>query len=431
MSTDAVQPSPRRIIKLAVTSGTPSRNPELSCPVKSSPGIRKPSAVERLEADKAKYVKTQQVALKKQQPVTCSSNNSQSGQAAQQPSRKIPVKPFKSETPPLNLEHLCKLIDGVGDTPVPVISTQTNSTGKDQDATDPCKAISSTKSPLAEPSVGSTSSQGKAAVEASGVNGCPTMTVRRVDVRPQLPQMRMASRPQLQNRSQVQLSTSQIPIKLLRLLRPYTQTNQQPIDFKRLYNVTNVTRGPIKPPNGAAQISPTSKSPSSPLPIKPNTEPLSCTSPTQNTPTQNTPTSVALFLAKNDIQSPPSPAITRHSSTSSRKRPSLTRSKSDVSDCFSRAGVELERFFNYCGLDPSDLEELGTPGSDIVSVSRLRSASAPASERTAEGEEEEEEEAAKDERPVYGVSVIERNARVIKWLYGMRQAKESPKVANM
>ncbi|XDV48490.1 hypothetical protein PO909_017895 [Leuciscus waleckii] len=420
MSTDAVQPSPRRIIKLAVTSGTPSRNPELSCPVKSSPGIRKPSAVERLEADKAKYVKTQQVALKKQQPVTCSSNNSQSGQAsgqaAQQPSRKIPLKPTK--TPPLNLEHLCKLIDGVGETTVPVISTQTNSTGKDQDATDPCKAISSKKSPLEEPSVGSTSSQGKAAVEASGVNGCPTMTVRRVDVRPQLPQMRMAGRPQLQNRSQV-------PIKLLRLLRPYTQTNQQPIDFKRLYNVTNVTRGPIKPPNGAAQTSPSSKSPSSPLPIKPDTELLLRSSPTQNTPTQ-----IALFLAKNDIQSPPSPAITRHSSTSSRKRPSLTRSKSDVSDCFSRAGVELERFFNYCGLDPSDLEELGTPGSDIVSVSRLRSASAPASERTAEGEEEEEE-AAKDERPVYGVSVIERNARVIKWLYGMRQAKESPKVANI
>ncbi|XP_051759961.1 protein FAM110A [Ctenopharyngodon idella] len=423
MSTDAVQPPPRRIIRLAVTPGTQSRNPELSCPVKSSHGIRKPSAVERLEADKAKYVKSQQVALKKQQPITCSSNNSQSGQGAQQPSRKIPAKP--TETPPLDLEHLCKLIDGVSDTTVPVVSTQANSTEKAQDATDPCKATSATPSPLEEPSVGSTSSQGKAAVEASGVNGCPTMTVRRVDVRPQLPQMRMAGRPQLQNRSQVQLGMPQVPIKLLRLLRPYTQPNQQPIDFKRLHNFTNVTRGPIKPPNSAAQTSPPSKSPSSPLPIKPNTEPLSRTSPTPLIPT-----SVASSLAKNDFQSPPSPAITRLSSTSSKKRPSLTRSKSDVSDCFSRAGVELERFFNYCGLDPSDLEELARPGSDIVSVSRLRSASAPASEHTAEGEDEEEE-AAKDERPVYGVSVIERNARVIKWLYGMRQAKESPKVANM
>uniref|UniRef100_A0A672K0R3 Protein FAM110A-like n=1 Tax=Sinocyclocheilus grahami TaxID=75366 RepID=A0A672K0R3_SINGR len=286
MPTDTLQPSSRRIIRLAVAPATPSCNAESSCPVKTSPGIRKPSAVERLEADKAKYVKSQQVVLKKQQPVISPSNNSQNVQVAQQPSRKIPARPTKSETPPLNMEHLCKLIDGVSDATVPVVSTQPSR---------------------------------KAAVEASGVSGCSTMTVRRVDVRPQLPQMRM---------------------------------------------------------------------------------------------------------------SPPSPAITRISSTSSRKRPSLTRSKSDVSDCFSRAGAELERFFNYCGLDPSDLEELARPGSDIVSVSRLRSASAPASERSAEGEVEEEA-AAKDERPVYGVSVIERNARVIKWLYGMRQAKERPKVADM
>ncbi|XP_073675683.1 protein FAM110A [Garra rufa] len=419
MSTDTLQPSPRRIIRLAVTPSTPSRIPEFGCPVKSSPGIRKPSAVERLEADKAKYVKSQQVALKKQQPVISPSNNNQSGQGAQQPSRKVPARPTKSETPPLILEHLCKLIDGVSDATAPVVSTQPSNSN----ATDTCKAASPT---VEETSVGSTS---KSAVEALGASGCPTMTVRRVDVRPQLPQMRMAGRPQLQNRPLVQQTTPQVPIQLLRLLRPYTQQNQQPIDFKR-HNVTqtNVTRGPIKPPNCATQNSPSLKSPTSPpppLPIKPNTEALSCPSKTPLTTN-----STASLIAKNDFQSPPSPAITRHSSTSSRKRPSLTRSKSDVSDCFSRAGAELERFFNYCGLDPSDIEELARPGSDIVSVSRLRSASAPASERSAEAEDEEEE-AAKDERPAYGVSVIERNARVIKWLYGMRQAKESPKVANM
>ncbi|XP_016090722.1 protein FAM110A-like [Sinocyclocheilus grahami] len=366
MSTGTLQPSSRRIIRLAVTPGTPSRNLESSCPVKSSPGIRKPSAVERLEADKAKYVKSQQVALKKQQPVICPSNNSQSGQGAQQPSRKIPARPTKSETPPLNLEHLCKLIDGVSDATVPVASTQPNNKGKD--VTDPCKATSPT---VEEPSLGLTSaSQGKAP-EALGASGCPTMTVRRVDVRPQLPQMRMAGRPQLQNRPPVQQTTPQVPIQLLRFLRPYTQPNQQVIDFKRLHNATqtNATRGPIKPPNCAVQTSPSSKSPTSPplpLSIKPITEPLSCPSPTPLTPN-------SIASLKNDFQSPPSPAITCHSSTSSRKRPSLTRSKSDVSDCFSRAGAELERFFNYCGLDPSDLEELARPHSDIVSVSRLRS----------------------------------------------------------
>ncbi|XP_052459586.1 protein FAM110A [Carassius gibelio] len=425
MSTDTLQPSSRRIIRLAGAPAVPSHNAESRDT--QSPGIRKPSAVERLEADKAKYVKTQQVVLKKQQPVICPSNNSPNGQGTQQPSRKIPARPTKSEMPPLNLEHLCKLIDGVSDATVPVVSTQPSSNEKD--VTDPSKA---TSPPLEEPSLGSTSaSQEKAAIETSGANGCPTMTVRRVDVRPQLPQMRMAGRPQLQNRLPVQQAMPQVPMQLLRLLRPYIKPNQQPADFKRLHNVTqtNGTRGPVKPPNCAVQTSPplkSSASPPPPLPIKPNTEPLSCPSPTPLTPN-----STDSLLAKNDFQSPPSPAITCISSTSSRKRPSRTRSKSDVSDCFSRAGAELERFFNYCGLDPSDLDELARPGSDIVSVSHLRSASAPASERSAEGEDEGEAAAAKDERPVYGVSVIERNARVIKWLYGMRQAKESPKVADM
>lgn len=424
MSIDTLQPSPRRLLKLAETSAAPSRNPESRCPVQSSPGTRKPSAVERLEADKVKYVKSQHVALKKQQPVTCPSNNSQSGTGSQQPTRKFPTRLTKSETPPLDLEHLCKLIDGVGDTTATAVSTQPIVTRKVQEDADPCKVLSPTLNATEEPSVGSTG-QGKA--EALGANGCPTMTVRRVDVRPQLPNMRMAGRPQLQSRPPVPTTTPQFPMQLLRLLRPYTQQNQHPITFKRLQNITNASRGPIKPPNSPAKISPTS--PSSPFnsqspPITPNTDPASCTSPTQMTPT-----SVPSFL--NDFQSPQSPAITHHSSTSSRKRPSLTRSKSDVSDCLSRAGVEIERFFNYCGLNPSDLEELARPGSDIVSVSRLRSASAPASERTAEGEDDEEEDAAQDERPGYGISVIERNARVIKWLYGTRQAKESPKVASM
>ncbi len=152
MSTDTLQPSSRRIIRQTVTPGTPSSNLESSCPVKSSPGIRKPSAVERLEADKSKYVKSQQVALKKQQPVICPSNNSQSGQGAQQPSRKIPARPTQSETPPLNLEHLCKLIDGVSNATVPVVSTQPNNKGKD--ATDPCKTTTPT---VEEPSLGLTS----------------------------------------------------------------------------------------------------------------------------------------------------------------------------------------------------------------------------------------------------------------------------------
>lgn len=100
-----------------------------------------------------------------------------------------------------------------------------------------------------------------------------------------------------------------------------------------------------------------------------------------------------------------------------------------MSDRYSRAGTELERFFNLCGLDPADLQELTGSSSDIVSMARFRSVSAPGSECAGSGREdegEEEEDAGNAaERVPYGVSVIERNARVIKWLYGLRHAKDN------
>lgn len=67
--------------------------------------------------------------------------------------------------------------------------------------------------------------------------------------------------------------------------------------------------------------------------------------------------------------------------------------------------------------------------SDIVSLARFRSVSAPGSECAGSGREDEddEEEAADNAagRVPYGVSVIERNARVIKWLYGLRHDKDN------
>lgn len=101
-----------------------------------------------------------------------------------------------------------------------------------------------------------------------------------------------------------------------------------------------------------------------------------------------------------------------------------------MSDRCSRAGTELERFFNLCGLDPADLQEWAGSCSDIVSMARFRSVSAPGSEcaasdrEEAQEEEDEEEEGNPAARVPYGLSVIERNARVIKWLYGLRNAKD-------
>uniref|UniRef100_A0A3P9P5X8 Protein FAM110B n=1 Tax=Poecilia reticulata TaxID=8081 RepID=A0A3P9P5X8_POERE len=126
------------------------------------------------------------------------------------------------------------------------------------------------------------------------------------------------------------------------------------------------------------------------------------------------------------------------------RRSSLHRSKSDLSDRYARAGADVERFFNYCGLDPEELEAVGPENfaranSDIVSLN-FRSASMISSDCdqsrrssndgiSEEDEGEEEEEAG--ERVPYGISAVERNARVIKWLYSIKQARETQKVSHV
>ncbi|XP_077467347.1 protein FAM110A-like, partial [Stigmatopora argus] len=98
-------------------------------------------------------------------------------------------------------------------------------------------------------------------------------------------------------------------------------------------------------------------------------------------------------------------------------RRSLSRSKSDASERSSRAGTELERFFDLCGTDAAALRDRAGSVSDSPSGARFRSVSAPGSERTASGDADAEE------RLPAAVSVVERNARVIKWLYELRRQK--------
>lgn len=129
--------------------------------------------------------------------------------------------------------------------------------------------------------------------------------------------------------------------------------------------------------------------------------------------------------------------------SSAARHSSLQRSKSDLADRYARAGADVERFFNYCGLDPEELEEVGPENfaranSDIVSLN-FRSASMISSDcdhsrrssndGLSDGEEDEEEEAG--ERVPYGISAVERNARVIKWLYSIKQARETQKVSHV
>ncbi|NXL59633.1 F110D protein, partial [Chordeiles acutipennis] len=89
---------------------------------------------------------------------------------------------------------------------------------------------------------------------------------------------------------------------------------------------------------------------------------------------------------------------------------------------------EQERFFNYCGLDRALVELLGRErfgpaGWDNASArlpASCESESGPPS-GDSEGDAEPGEEEA-DARLGSAVSVVERNARVIKWLYGCQRA---------
>lgn len=118
-----------------------------------------------------------------------------------------------------------------------------------------------------------------------------------------------------------------------------------------------------------------------------------------------------------------------------RMRSDLKRSKSDLRPRRSLAASEQERFFDFCGLDLDMVERLGpenflTAASSIDTLSLLlRSVgggSEPSEFSRHSGDGLFQEELA--EQIPTGVSIIERNARVIKWLYGCKNAaQEGPK----
>ncbi|XP_056130924.1 protein FAM110A [Lampris incognitus] len=407
MPVETLKSPPRQPLKSAVVA-TPLRlrpkglaRPEFNrqpSPVSARP---KQSAVERLEADKAKYVKSQ-VALSKQQPVN---KPLPLPGAPIRPVRKTPTQPSPQQGAlPLDLEHLSNLINGVNDGPSSAAVSSDESQPTDSPDTEPksptppLPAAEAPKQAREGPSSGPVlSSPAKVRLKASspGPAGSPvSVTVRRVDVIPNERPVRTPSRPQQFIRQPLHpmLLHSQFP------LRPVASN-------LRLRHQKTLPLKPVRAPS------------------KPDPSPAS--------PTEAP--AITLPPANNFLLPPASPAVTRLSSSSSRKRPSLTRSKSDMSDRCSRAGTELERFFNLCGLDPSELQELTASGSDIVSMTRFRSASAPGSEcaGSERGGGDEEEGADATERAPYGVSVIERNARVIKWLYGLRQAKDHARSTNV
>ena len=127
------------------------------------------------------------------------------------------------------------------------------------------------------------------------------------------------------------------------------------------------------------------------------------------------------------------PRHNRVSEIEGKFRKGVARSHSDISSRYSKNFSEFDIFFKYCGLDGDVIESLGKENfsarSDDLSL-KIRSMSVSTSDDgfTRESGDSDgllEEELHENIRQ--GTSVIERNARIIKWLYCCRNAQQSGK----
>uniref|UniRef100_A0A8C9SD80 Family with sequence similarity 110 member C n=1 Tax=Scleropages formosus TaxID=113540 RepID=A0A8C9SD80_SCLFO len=148
--------------------------------------------------------------------------------------------------------------------------------------------------------------------------------------------------------------------------------------------------------------------------------------------TERDPLAPALLGSGKRVPNPPPPPASEE--TESRPRRGVIRSHSDISSRYSRNFSEFETFFKYCGLDSNVVEALGKENFSARSDElehRLRSVSTSTSEdgfarRSDCSDGLLEEELGESVRQ--NTSVIERNARVIKWLYSCRNASETGKM---
>ncbi|XP_035534164.1 protein FAM110C [Morone saxatilis] len=106
----------------------------------------------------------------------------------------------------------------------------------------------------------------------------------------------------------------------------------------------------------------------------------------------------------------------------------VSRSHSDISSRYSKNFTDFDAFFKYCGLGGEVIESLGKENfsarSDEIAIN-LRSVSISTSDdgfsrRSSESDGLLEDEL--HEKIRQGTSVIERNARIIKWLYSCKNA---------
>uniref|UniRef100_A0A3Q3DDR7 Family with sequence similarity 110 member C n=1 Tax=Hippocampus comes TaxID=109280 RepID=A0A3Q3DDR7_HIPCM len=116
-----------------------------------------------------------------------------------------------------------------------------------------------------------------------------------------------------------------------------------------------------------------------------------------------------------------------------RRGKGVGRSRSDISSRYSKNFADFDSFFKYCGLDGEVIESLGKENfsarSDEMTL-KVRSVSVATSDGGFSRNSDDSEGLQEDvlhKKIRQGTSVIERNARIIKWLYSCKNAKESGK----
>lgn len=117
------------------------------------------------------------------------------------------------------------------------------------------------------------------------------------------------------------------------------------------------------------------------------------------------------------------------------RRPGMgvSRSHSDISSRYSKNFADFDAFFKYCGLDGEVIESLGKDNfsarSDDIAIN-IRSISVSTSDDGFSRDSDNSDGLLEDEikkKICQGTSVIERNARIIKWLYSCKNATETGK----
>lgn len=116
-----------------------------------------------------------------------------------------------------------------------------------------------------------------------------------------------------------------------------------------------------------------------------------------------------------------------------KSRRGVARSSSDISSRYSKNFADFDAFFRYCGLDGDVIISMGKDNFSLRSDDQgynIRSVSVSTSDdglSRSSGHSDGRQEEESQETVRQGPSVIERNARIIKWLYSCRNAAESGK----